>query len=100
MPEPGLATIRDEGDAMRVSVTDAERQLTELVRRAEAGDEIVLTRNGHAAVRLVPVTAPPDRAARRALLDAARASGAAKAKAGLGAARSQDFLYGEGGLPE
>jgi len=40
---------------MEISVTDAKAQLTELVRRAEAGDEIVLTRHGHPAVRLVPV---------------------------------------------
>lgn len=39
---------------MQISVTDAKAQLTELVRRAEKGDEIVLTRHGHAAVRLVP----------------------------------------------
>ena len=40
---------------MRISVTDAKGQFNELVRRAEAGDEIVLTRHGHAAARLVPV---------------------------------------------
>ena len=40
---------------MRVSVTDAKGQLTELVRLAEAGEEVVLTRHGHAAVRLVPI---------------------------------------------
>ncbi|HUB13068.1 MAG TPA: type II toxin-antitoxin system prevent-host-death family antitoxin [Acetobacteraceae bacterium] len=84
---------------MLVSVTEAKGQLTELVRRAEAGDEIVLTRHGHPAVRLVPVTATLDRQSRRAVLEAARASGAAKAKAGPSAARSQDFLYGEDGLP-
>ncbi|HTR86427.1 MAG TPA: type II toxin-antitoxin system prevent-host-death family antitoxin [Reyranella sp.] len=84
---------------MRISVSDAKGQLTELVRRAEAGDEVVLTRHGHAAVRLVPVRATVDRTARRALLDAVRSSGAAKAKAGATAARSQDFLYGEDGLP-
>ena len=84
---------------MRVSVTEAKAQLTDLVRRAEAGDEVVLTRHGHAAVRLVPVTAPPDRKSRRALLEAARTSGSAKAKAGPSAARSQDFLYGDDGLP-
>ena len=28
---------------MQISVTDAKAQLTELVRRAEQGDEIVLT---------------------------------------------------------
>jgi prevent-host-death family protein len=84
---------------MRVSVSDAKGQLTELVRRAEAGDEIVLTRHGNAAVRLVPVHAPRDRKSRRALLEAARRAGAANAKAGPDAARSQDFLYGDDGLP-
>jgi prevent-host-death family protein len=85
---------------MRVSVTDAKGQLTELVRRAEAGDEVVLTRHGHAVVRLVPVKAALDSASRRALLEAARTSGFAKAKGGSNAARSQDFLYGDDGLPE
>jgi prevent-host-death family protein len=84
---------------MRISVTDAKGQLTELVRRAEAGDEVVLTRHGHAAVRLVPVRPARDGTSRRALLEAARRSGAAKAKAGPAAARSQDFLYGDDGLP-
>ena len=84
---------------MKVSVTEAKGQLTELVRRAEAGDEVILTRHGHAAVRLVPIKAALDRKSRRALLEAARISGAAKAKAGPSAARSQDFLYGDDGLP-
>jgi len=82
---------------MQISVTDAKGQLTELVRRAEAGDEVILTRHGQAAVRLVPVKAAPDRTARKALLDSVRA---AKAKPGPDAARSQDFLYGDDGLPE
>ena len=84
---------------MQISVTEAKGQLTELVRRAEAGDEVVLTRHGHAAVRLVPVKALPDRKSRRALLEAARTAASAKAKAGVKAARSQDFLYGDDGLP-
>ena len=84
---------------MKVSVTDAKGQLTELVRRAEAGEEIVLTRHGHAAVRLVPVKPLPDRTARRALLDAVRVSAAAKATDGPSAADSQDVLYGDDGLP-
>ena len=32
---------------MQVSVAEAKGQLTELVRRREAGDEIVLTRHGY-----------------------------------------------------
>lgn len=85
---------------MHVSVTEAKGQLTELVRRAEAGDEVILTRHGHAAVKLVPVKAVPDRKSRRALLEAVRMSAAAKASAGPSAARSQDFLYGDDGLPK
>ena len=57
---------------MQISVTEAKGQLTELVRRAEAGDEVILTRHGHAIVRLVPIKAAPDRKTRRALLEALR----------------------------
>ncbi|MBN9220789.1 MAG: type II toxin-antitoxin system prevent-host-death family antitoxin [Mesorhizobium sp.] len=85
---------------MQISVTDAKGQLTELVRRAEAGDEVILTRHGHAAVRLVPIRTMPDRKSRRALLEAARAAGATKAKAGPPAALSQDFLYEDDGMPK
>ncbi len=85
---------------MRISVTDAKGQLTDLVRRAEAGDEVILTRHGEAVVRLVPVRSMSDPKARRKLLEAVRVSGAARAAQGPDAARSQDFLYGEDGLPE
>jgi prevent-host-death family protein len=84
---------------MRVSVTADKGQLTELVRRAEAGDEVILTRHGHAAVRLVPVRTAVNGKSRRTLLEALCASAAAKAAARPGAARSQDFLYGPDGLP-
>jgi prevent-host-death family protein len=84
---------------MKISVTEAKGQLTELVRRAEEGNEVVLTRHGQPAVRLVPVKAAPNRESRRALLEAVRASAAAKANAGASAARSQDFLYDDDGLP-
>ena len=84
---------------MEISVTAAKAQLTELVRRAEAGDEVVLTRHGHPAVRLVPVKKPVDRKARRALLEELRAA-SVNATPGPSAARSQDFLYDEDGLPK
>jgi prevent-host-death family protein len=84
---------------MRISVTDAKGQLTELVRRAQAGDEVVLTRHGHPAVRLVPVRSAPSQKDRQILLEAVRKSGAEKATKGPVAARSQDFLYDDKGLP-
>ena len=86
---------------MRVAVAEAEGQLTELIRRAEAGEEIILTREGQAAVQLTPVEVRPrlDAAAKRRILDGVRKSGAAKALSGISAARSQDFLYDDDGLP-
>lgn len=85
---------------MRISVTYAKGQLTELVRRAEAGDEVVLTRRGQPTVRLAPIRAKSGATARGQILEAARASGVAKAASGVSAARSQDFLYGDDGLPK
>lgn len=89
---------------MHISVTDAKGKLTDLVRRAEAGDEVILTRHGQAAVRLTPVARkiPSEelRARRIAVLDeiiaAARARGP---DGGPPAARAADFLYGDDGLP-
>lgn len=83
---------------MEVSVTDAKAQLTELVRRAEEGEEVVLTRHGQHVVRLTPVSRPPDRVRRRAILEAIR-DAAPKDYTGPSAARSQDSLYDDVGLP-
>jgi prevent-host-death family protein len=85
---------------MRVSLTEAKGQLTELVRRAEAGDEIILTRYGQATVRLVPVNSVQTRRARRAIIEEIQAAAALKVTPGEDAARSQDFLYDEHGLPK
>jgi prevent-host-death family protein len=85
---------------MQVSVSAAKGQLTELVRRAEAGDEVILTRHGQAAVRLVPVGTKATGTDRRRILEAARTSGRRNATAGPDAARSHDFLYDDRGLPK
>ncbi len=84
---------------MNISVSDAKAQLTELVRRAEAGEDIVLTRLGTAVVRLTPLFAKPSAARKRAIMEEIAAWGSAEALPGPNAARSQDFLYGEDGLP-
>jgi prevent-host-death family protein len=82
---------------MEIPISEAKGRLTDLVRRAEAGDEIVLTRHGQPAAKLVSVGRKASGEEKRALLKALRGSG----KGGFGpdAARSQDFLYDERGLP-
>ena len=84
---------------MRVSVSEAKAQLTEMVKRAEAGEEVVLTRHGLEVAQIVPrrrVVSPEERAA---VIEAVRASAAKRATDGPSAARSQDFLYDDDGLP-
>lgn len=86
---------------MKIPVTAAKAQLTELVRRAEAGEEVVLTRHGRPAVRLVPegLRAPSEVAERREAIRRIAALAAAEALPGPDAARSQDYLYDEHGAP-
>ena len=85
---------------MKISVSEAKGRLTDLVRRAEAGEDVILTRHGEEAVWLVALRPRPDAAGRLALIAALRESAAAKAQPGPEAARSQDFLYGDDGLPQ
>ena len=47
---------------MEVSVSDAKAQITDLVRRAEAGEQVVLTRFGRPVAKITPI-APPTTAA-------------------------------------
>ncbi len=83
---------------MNVSVSDAKAQLTDLVRRAEAGEEVILTRHGVPIVRLAAIRTLPSREQRRAILESLRGCCVTP---GPSAARSQDFLYNdETGLPE
>lgn len=89
-----------EENIMQLAITEAKARLTDLVRRAEAGEEIVLTRHGHAVVRLVAVHAKTSAKSRAELIDAIRAQAATKTNAGAIAARSQDFLYDGEGMPK
>ena len=82
---------------MQISLSQAKAQLTELVRRAENGEDVVLTRHGRPAAHIVAVRPPVDRQARRRALE--RFRGCMAGTPGPDAARSQDFLYDENGLP-
>jgi prevent-host-death family protein len=84
---------------MDIPVSDAKALLSDLVRRAEHGEDVVLTRHGRPVARLIPIVERPSPAERRTLLDAIRAEGRANATPGPPAERSQDFLYDSDGLP-
>ena len=85
---------------MEVSVSAAKAQLTDLVRRAEAGERVVLTRHGVSVATIEPVHRPVTVEQRRAALDALLKATEGMSQTGWPtAARSQDFLYDDDGLP-
>jgi prevent-host-death family protein len=45
----------------KVNIYDAKTRLSQLVERAEAGEEIIIARGGRPAARLVPFRATVDR---------------------------------------
>ena len=87
---------------MHVAVSEAKGQLTELLRRAEAGEEIVLTRHGRPAGKIVPIEQPRrlSRDERLAIIRRIQREAARTKLPGPDAAHSQDHLYDEHGLPK
>lgn len=86
---------------MDMSITEAKARLTDLVRRAEAGEDIVLTRHGQPAVRLVAVKVVKPRTyeERLGFLDRLQAEVAAMGLARETGASNHDDLYDDDGLP-
>ena len=84
---------------MRFTVTEAKARLTDIVRQAEAGEEIILTRHGKEVARVTGMRERPSAEARREVIETVRRQAARKPKDGPSAARSQDFLYDADGLP-
>lgn len=83
---------------MDVSVSEAKAQLTELVRLAEEGEEVILTRHGKPVARVEALDAPRPKD-RRAIMEAVRRLAPPKGPHHVSAARNQDFLYDDDGLP-
>ena len=90
---------------MFISVAEAQGQLLELVRRAEAGEEILLTHEGRTVAKLGAVDQAPKSwrrmtpEERQKVLDEVIAKAPPKPEGFPDAAHSQDFLYDENGLP-
>ncbi len=58
---------------MQVNILEAKNRLSQLIKSAQAGEEVIIANRGEPAVRLVPATEPAITATRagsgRALLD-------------------------------
>lgn len=84
---------------MDVTVREAREKLDELLDKAEAGEEILVTREGRPSVRLVAEGKSSRPRFRRDVIDEITRRAVLEALPGPDAAHSQDFLYDEFGLP-
>jgi prevent-host-death family protein len=84
---------------MYISVAEAQAQLFELIRRAEAGEEVVLTHEGQAVVMIAPLERPHSPEERRAIIKEIVGRRKRSTDGWPDAAHSQDFLYDDDGLP-
>jgi prevent-host-death family protein len=57
---------------IRANVHEAKSQLSKLIERAEAGEEVVIARNGRPVVRLVPLAPGAAASTKRQVLGALR----------------------------
>lgn len=88
---------------LEVPISEAKASLTALVRDAERGQDVVLTRNGRPVARITalaakskrPLTAEEKMQVIREIQKSARG----KFEPGFDSARSADFLYGDDGMP-
>ena len=78
---------------MRLTVTQARARLSDLVKQAEAGEDIILTLHGKEVARITRMDVRPSAGARRKVIETVRRQAAHKPMGGPVAARSQDFLY-------
>jgi prevent-host-death family protein len=92
---------------MRVSMEQAAARVEELVERAERGEPVIITRDGQDAVALRPIEAAErlptlSQEERRQLFKELqqRVAQTPDPFPEETAARSQDFLYDENGLPK
>jgi antitoxin (DNA-binding transcriptional repressor) of toxin-antitoxin stability system len=98
-----VVSPKQEAD-MRISISEAATQLTELARLASEGEEIVLTQVNGPAMRLEllpePRTPLPPGERRKIIEEIQARVQAMNLPPGPDAAHSQDFLYDEFGLPK
>lgn len=84
---------------MDVSVSEAKAILTDLVRKAEGGEDIVLTRHGAPVARITAMPKKLSPSEFDQLVQELQEIAARTALPSTDAAHSHDFLYDENGLP-
>lgn len=84
---------------MYISIEEAQGQLLDLIRRAQSGEEVMLTLEGKAVGMILPPDRPATPDERRAIIREIVGRRKRTVDGWPDAAHSQDFLYDDDGLP-
>lgn len=85
---------------MEISIRDAKAKLTNLIKRAESGEEVVVTRHGKPVATINPVKSVPTANQRRAILRQFLGRAVGRVAPGTTSQTAQDDLYDDVGLPK
>ena len=84
---------------MNLAISKAKSKLTDLVNRAKQEEEVVLTSHGTEVVKLVPIRPVVNLETKMEILSRLLEESKSIIWRDTDAAHSQDFLYGEDGMP-
>lgn len=85
---------------MEISIRDAKAKLTNLIKRAESGEEVVVTRHGRPVATINSVKSVPTSDQRREILQQFLGRAVGQVAAGTTSRTAQADLYDEAGLPK
>ncbi len=84
---------------MEIAINEAKGKLSGLIKAAQKGEHVVLTKHGHPVAEIRPLAQSKSPAEKFALLEEISVRAAKKACAGPDAAHAADFLYDDDGMP-
>ncbi|MFC4348639.1 type II toxin-antitoxin system Phd/YefM family antitoxin [Kordiimonas lipolytica] len=84
---------------MEIAIHEAKGKLSGLIKAAETGEHVVLTRHGRPVAEIKPLIAPKTAAEKREALMAIALRARDKQAQGADAAHAADFLYDDTGMP-
>lgn len=84
---------------MKIAIHEAKAKLSALIKAALAGEQVVLTEHGQPVAEIKPFSAKKTPAEKLAIIEKIVRKARRKATKGVSAAKADNFLYDDDGLP-
>lgn len=84
---------------MKVAIHEAKAKLSALIKATLAGEQVILTKHGQPVAEIKPFSAKKTPAEKLAIIEKIVQKAKRKATKGVSAAKADNFLYDDDGLP-